>query len=363
MNNIGLEKCASEHGVYVQCYQHSERREMLIVCLYVDDMLITGSSVERITNFKFQMLQEFEKSDLGQLNYFLGIEFTKTDEGLMMHQSRYTLDMLNKFNMIHCNSANTPAEVGLKLEKDPEEEGVDPTEYRKMVGSLRYLCNTRPNISYSVGLVSRYMQNPRISHLMAIKRILRYLKGTHNFGILLPGGESEGEVRINAYSDSDWCGDKSDRKSTAGYVFFLNGAPISWSSIKEPVVALSSCETEYIAACEATCQAAWLSSLMSELKIEVEGKVRLLVDNKSAIELTKHPASHGRRKHIETRFHYIREQVSKGKLEVVYCRSEDQIEDLLTKALKGERFLILRKQIGVKKVEIKADLQNRATKT
>ncbi|XP_047171768.1 uncharacterized mitochondrial protein AtMg00810-like [Vigna umbellata] len=320
MSNIGFEKCASEHGVYVQSYQHSGRKEMLIVCLYVDDMLITGSSVERIVNFKFQMLQEFEMSDLGQLNYFLGIEFTKTDEGLVMHQSKYTLDMLNKFNMNHCNSANTPTEVGLKLEKDPEEEGVDPTEYRKMVGSLRYLCNTRPDISYNVGLVSRYMQNPRISHLMAIKRILRYLKGTHNFGILLPGGESEGEVGINAYSDSDWCGDKSDRKSTVGY-------------------------------------AAWLSALMSELKIEVEGKVKLLVDNKSAIDLTKHPTSHGRSKHIETRFHYIREQVSKGKLEVVYCRSEDQIADLFTKALKGEHFLILRKQIGVKKVEIKCVLR------
>ncbi|BAT81325.1 hypothetical protein VIGAN_03101800 [Vigna angularis var. angularis] len=161
----------------------------------------------------------------------------------------------------------------------------------------------------------------------------------------------------------NWCGDKSDRKSTVGYVFFFNGAPISWSSIKEPVVALSSCEAEYIAACEATCQAAWLSSLMSELKIEVEGKVRLLVDNKSAIDLTKHPTSHGRSKHIETRFHYIREQVSKGKLEVVYCRSEDHIADILTKALKGERFLTLRKQIEVRKVEIKVDLQKRTMKT
>ncbi|XP_047163693.1 uncharacterized mitochondrial protein AtMg00810-like [Vigna umbellata] len=352
MSSIGFEKCVSEHGVYVQCYEKKDKKDMVIVCLYVDDMLITGSSDERINKFKAQMLHEFEMSDLGKLSYFLRIEFTTTDTGMMMHQSRYITDMLTKFNMDQCNSATTPAEVGIKLEKDPEEEAVDPTEYRRMVGSLRYLCNTRPDISYSVGLVSRFMQNPRVSHLNAVKRILRYLKGTIEYGILLPKHGSGGEVRVIAYSDSDWCGDKGDRKSTAGYVFFFDGAPISWSSTKEPVVALSSCEAEYIAACEATCQAAWLDSLMKELKIEGRGKVKLLVDNKSAIDLTKHPTSHGRSKHIETRFHFIREQVSKKKLEVVFCRSEDQIADILTKALKGERFLKLRKQIGVEKLKI-----------
>ncbi|XP_014496842.1 uncharacterized protein LOC106758430 [Vigna radiata var. radiata] len=355
MSSIGFEKCVSEHGVYVQCYKENGGEERLIVCLYVDDLLITGSSNERIARLKVQMLQEFEMSDLGELSYFLGIEFTRTDRGILVHQSRYALNMLTKFNMCQCNSANTPAEVGVKLERDPEEEAVDPTEYRRMVGSLRYLCNTRPDISYNVGLMSRFMQNPNVSHLNAIKRILRYLKGTTSYGILLPKDESGGEVRVTGYSDSDWCGDKGDRKSTAGYLFFLNGAPISWNSTKEFVVALSSCEAEYITMCEATCQAAWLDSLMKELMVKVTERVRLLVDNKSAIDLTKHPTSHGRSKHIEMRFHFIREQVGKGKLEVVYCRSEDQIVDILTKALKGEHFLTLRKQIGVEKVEIRAD--------
>ncbi|XP_014503366.1 uncharacterized protein LOC106763714 [Vigna radiata var. radiata] len=147
--------------------------------------------------------------------------------------------------------------MGVKLEKDPEEEAVDPTEYRRMVGSLRYLCNTRPYISYSVGVVNRYMQNPRVSHLNAIKRILIYLKGTTKYGIVLPKGGSRGEVE---------------------------------SLLTQTQIGV-------------------------ETRIEVEGKVRLLVDNKSVIDLTKHPASHGRSKHIETRFHFIREQVSKGKLE------------------------------------------------
>ncbi|XP_052728353.1 secreted RxLR effector protein 161-like [Vigna angularis] len=151
------------------------------------------------------------------------------------------------------------------------------------------------------------MECPRMSHLNAVKRILRYLQGTHSYGILLGRGETGEEVQITSYSDADWCGDKEDRKSTAGYIFFMGGTPISWSSRKEPVVALSSCEAEYIAACEATCQATWLGFLLEGLKIELTRRVRLLVDNKSAIDLAKHPASHGRSKHIETRFHYIRE--------------------------------------------------------
>ncbi|KOM56838.1 hypothetical protein LR48_Vigan10g273000 [Vigna angularis] len=282
---------------------------------------------------------------------------------IVMHQSRYVLDLLKRFEMVDCNAANTPAELGLRLEKEPNEEAVDPTAYRSIVGSLRYLCNTRPDLSYSVGVVSRYMECPRLSHLNAVKRILRYLQGTHSYGILLGRGETGEEVQITSYSDADWCGDKEDRKSTAGYIFFMGGTPISWSSRKEPVVALSSCEAEYIAACEATCQATWLGFLLEGLKIELTGRVRLLVDNKSAIDLAKHPASHGRSKHIETRFHYIREQVSSGRLDVVHCRSEDQLADILTKALKSERFQSLRKQIGMVRAEISEDRTRRTAKT
>ncbi|XP_052734733.1 secreted RxLR effector protein 161-like [Vigna angularis] len=197
-----------------------------------------------------------------------------------------------------------------------------------MVGCLRYLYNTRPDLSYSVGVISRYMECPRVSHLNAVKRILRYLKGTHSYGILLRRGETGEEVQITSYSDADWCGDKTDKRSTAGYIFFMEGYPISWSSRKEPVVALSSCEAEYIASCEATCQATWLRFLLEGLKIELSEK-----------------------------------KVSSGKLEVVHCRSEDQLADILTKALKGERFLKLRKQIGMVQAEIIEDHNRKELKT
>ncbi|WVY91580.1 hypothetical protein V8G54_037094 [Vigna mungo] len=177
-------------------------------------MNITGSCEELISYFKAQMLRGFEMSDLGRLNYFLGIEFTKTECGIVMHQSVYVLDLLKKFEMVNCNVANTLAEVGLRLEKDPEEEAVDLTAYRRMVGSLRYLCNTIPDLSYSVGVLSRYMECPRISHLNAAKRILRYLQGTHSYGILLGRGKAEKEVQITSYLNTDWCGDKVDKRST-----------------------------------------------------------------------------------------------------------------------------------------------------
>ena len=195
------------------------------------------------------------------------------------------------------------------LEKETDEEPVDPTHYRKIVGCLTYLYNTRPDLNFSVGLINRFMQEPRQSHLLAAKRIMR--------------------------------------KSTAGYIFFYGGAPISWSSTKEPVVALSSCEAEYIAASEATCQAVWLDALIKELQLEKSGKVKLLVDNKSVIDLAKHPASHGRSTHIETNFHFLKEQVNNEKLKIEHYRIEVQLADILTKALKLERFRCLRDSIGV----------------
>ncbi|XP_040862146.1 secreted RxLR effector protein 161-like [Glycine max] len=165
-----------------------------------------------------------------------------------MHQSKYAQDLLKKFNMQQSNPVGTPTEVGLVLEKETDEELVDLTHYRKIVGCLRYLCNTRPDLNFSVGLISRFMQEPRQSHLLAAKRIMSYVQGTTNFRILFPKGEVDTGPELIGYSDSDWCRDKNDRKSIVGYIFFYGGAPVSWSSTKEPVVALSSCEAEYIAA-------------------------------------------------------------------------------------------------------------------
>ncbi|XP_050909230.1 secreted RxLR effector protein 161-like [Lathyrus oleraceus] len=150
--------------------------------------------------------------------------------------------------MEHCNACITPCEARVQLSKSDEEEDVDPTLYRSLIGSLWYLCNTRPDLAFSVGIASRFMERPKVSHLAAVKRILRYVKGTLGCGVLFPVSNTGHKCNLLGYIDSNWCGDKDDRKSTVGYIFMFGSTPISWCSKKEPVVALSSCEAEYIAA-------------------------------------------------------------------------------------------------------------------
>ncbi|XP_057443809.1 uncharacterized mitochondrial protein AtMg00810-like [Lotus japonicus] len=338
-----FKKCSVEYGLYVK---HCEGKNLLLVCLYVDDLLITGDSIHDIDKLKVLLKSEFEMTDLGKVAYFLGMQFHYTDKGVLLHQGKYVREVLGRFKMSDCNPSRTPAEVIQKFDSTVEER-VDATEYKQLVGSLRYLCNSRPDICYAVGVLSRFMSEPQKSHLLAAKRVLRYVKGTSDLGIWFPMYGGQGNVDLYGFSDSDWCGDKLDRRSTTGYLFMFQGAPISWVSKKQPVVALSSCEAEYIAGCYAACQAAWLSALLTELGVQLEGSVCLRIDNKSTINLAKNPVAHGRSKHIETRFHFIREQVEKGRLKLVHCGTLDQVADLLTKAVKGDQFEKLRQECDV----------------
>ncbi|XP_019423029.1 PREDICTED: uncharacterized protein LOC109332501 [Lupinus angustifolius] len=188
--------------------------------------------------------------------------------------------------MIESNKASTPAESGTLLNQEGNDKPVDKTLFRQMIGSLRYICKTRPDIAYGVGLVSRFMEDPQQSHLVAVKRVMRYLRGTVGHGVLFPFKQnSKNSNEMVGFSDADWCGDKTDRKSTTRYLFKLGDAPISWCSKKQDVVALSSCEAEYIAACMCACQAAWMMSLLKELQIQTDDGILLLVDNKSTINL------------------------------------------------------------------------------
>jgi hypothetical protein len=265
----------------------------------------------------------------------------------MLHQRKYAGEILKRFNMTNCTYAVTPMEVNLKLEKNQTEEVVDSTIFKQIVGSLRYLCNSRPDICFAVGLVSRFMDKPRRSHMNAARRILRYIAGTMEFGILFPKSVMNEKFEIVCYSDADWCGDKVDRRSTTGYFFRFMEAPVAWCSKKQPVVALSSCEAEYIAGAYAACQALWIVTVLKELGIEAEKHVVLQIDNKSAINLAKNPVLHGRSKHIEARFHFLREQVNQGSLDVRHCATDAQVADALTKSLKTDRFLKLRSELGV----------------
>ncbi|WVZ02011.1 hypothetical protein V8G54_022817 [Vigna mungo] len=341
----GFKKCTVEYGIYIQ---FAEQVGTIVVCLYVDDLLITGSSTREIERFKTKMKNELEMTDLGRLGYFLGMEFVQTEDGMIMHQRKYILETLERFNLKNCNSMCTPVMANIKLSCHQEEAKVDATLYKQMVGTLRYICNSRPDISFGVGLISRFMHDPRQPHLYAVKHIFRYLKGTADHGLYFPRIVEDTNNVLEAWCDADWSGDQVDRKSTFGYLFKLMGASISWCSKKQAVVALSSCEAEYISAAEAVCQCAWVETILRELMIEHPKPTQLMVDNRSAISLSKNPISHGISKHIETKFHYLREHVSEGKLELVYCSTDEQIANVFTKPLRQSRFEKLRDLLGVK---------------
>ena len=340
----GFKKCSVEYGVYVKC---SDDKHMLIICLYVDDLLVTGSSSTEIEKFKSQMKSEFEMTDLGKLTYFLGMELLETPKGMILHQAKYATEILRKFEMLDCNSSVTPADTRAKTKEDTSGDAVESTMFRQLIGSLRYLCQTRPDISYAVGYVSRFMSKPLKSHLLTAKRILRYINGTIHYGVLFPYSKDNGKLELSGFSDADWCGDKVDRRSTSGYLFKFQNAPVSWCSKKQSVIALSSCEAEYVAGSLAACQANWLQSLLSEMNIIEDITVVLKIDNKSAINLAKNPVSHGKSKHIETRFHFLRDQVTKGKLKLEYCSTDNQQADILTKVVKRDQFLKLIREMGV----------------
>ncbi|KAM1823768.1 hypothetical protein FF1_025765 [Malus domestica] len=333
-------KCPHEHALYVKV----KDGDILIVCLYVDDLIFTGSNPSMFEEFKKVMTKEFEMTDIGLMAYYLGIEVKQSEEDIFISQESYTNEILKKFKMHDCKPISTPVECGVKLTKHDEGESVDPTFFKSLVGSLRYLTCTRPDILYVVGLVSRYMENPTTTHLKTAKRILRYLKGTINFGLFY---SSSSNYKLVGYSDSDWAGDSDDRKSTTGFVFFIGDTAFTWMSKKQPIVTLSTCEAEYVAATACVCHVIWLRNLLKELSMPQEEPTEIYVDNKSAIALAKNPVFHDRSKHIDTRYHYIRECIARKDVQVEYVKSQDQIADIFTKPLKQEVFIRLRNSIGV----------------
>ncbi|KAG6479847.1 hypothetical protein ZIOFF_063322 [Zingiber officinale] len=342
---LGFKKCIQEYAVYTR----GEGEASILVGVYVDDLIMTGSSTGRINKFKQQMMIEFEMSDLGLLSYYLGIEVEQQKSRILLRQSTYAKKILSQFKMADCNAAKHPMEPKTQLHKDLEGTPVDATEYRRVIGCLRYLLHTRPDLSYPVEMASRYMERPTTIHHKVVKQILRYLKGTIHFGLTYIKGPQE--ISIFSYSFSDLAGDLDGRKNTSGMTFYFNESLVSWNSQKQKTVALSSCEAEFMAATIAACHALWLRSLTSELTGEKPKPVTLFVDNKSAIALMKNPVFHGRSKHINTRFHFIRECVENGQIVVEFINTGEQRADVLTKALPGVKLVVMRQLLGVRDLE------------
>ncbi|KAE8706666.1 hypothetical protein F3Y22_tig00110388pilonHSYRG00007 [Hibiscus syriacus] len=339
----GFTQCPYEHALYVK----KEKGNLLFVVLYVDDLIFMGNNEEMIKDFKEAMTRELKMIDLGLMKYFLGLEVRQENTGIFVSQEKYAKEILKRNKMEDCNPVLTPMEPGAKLSKFDGGERVDATKYRSLVGSLRYFTCTRPDISYCVGVVSRFMEEPVYTHLKAVKRNLWYIRGTESLGLFYTKAE---DFMLVGYSDNDWCGDVDDRKSKSGYVFFLRDTAFTWLSKKQLVVTLSTCEVEYVVAGSCVCHVIWLRRLLKELNFAQEKATQIYLDNRSAILLAKNPFHHERSKHIDLKFHFIREHVKEKEIELVHVKSEDQATDIFTKPLSTRLFEKMRNLLGMKDI-------------
>ena len=347
----GFVRSENEPTLYVK---KSDNGDFLVVCIYVDDMIYMGSSQKLVFEFKSCMMSEFEMSDLGNLQYFLGLEVQQVDDGIFVSQRKYAKDLLSKFGMQSCNGVATPMNPKEKLQQDDGTEFANPRYYRSLVGGLNYLTNTRPDIMFSVSVLSRYLHTPTMQHLGAAKRVLRYVAETTDFGIWY---SRDANFKLFGYSDSDWGGCKDDGTSTSGHLFSLGSGAISWSSKKQEVVALSSGEAEYIVVTLAVCQAVWLRRLLSDLHKEQQGSTLIFCDNKATIAMTKNPAFHNRTKHIDIRYHFIRSLAARGEIVLKFCGTKEQVADVLTKSISNAQHAYLRKRLGVCSFESRGDVE------
>ncbi|KAM2687700.1 hypothetical protein EV2_010439 [Malus domestica] len=342
--HCGFHKSSSEATLYVRS---KEGVGTLIVSIYVDDIVYTGSNAEMMEEFKAEMMCKYEMSDLGLLHHFLGMGVTQTEGSIFIHQKKYALTLLDKFGLKDCKPVSTQLVATDKLRREDGSEPADECEYRKIVGSLLYLTATRPDIMFSASVLARFMHKPTKKHYGAAKRVLRYIQGTIDFGIEYLNGKS---ALLIGYCDSDWSGSEEDMKSTSGYAFSFGSGAFSWASVKQHSVALSTAEAEYVSAAEATSQAIWLRFVLKDFGEEQAAATSLFCDNTSAIAMSKNPVFHQRTKHIGRKFHFIRDAIQEGTIDLIYCKSEEQIADIFTKALPKDRFNNLRSLLGVKSV-------------
>ncbi|GKD32500.1 retrovirus-related pol polyprotein from transposon TNT 1-94 [Tanacetum coccineum] len=316
---------------------------LIIVQIYVDDIIFSSTCQDMCDEFAKIMHDEFEMSMIGELNFFFGLQIKQMEDGIFFNQSKYIKEMLKKFGLEESKPMKTPTSSDTKLMKDKECELVDSTKYQGMIGSLLYLTTSKPDIMFSVCLCVRFQEAPKISHLEAVKRIFRYIKGTTHLGLWYPKGT---DIETVVYADSDHAGDYVDRKSTSGIFTFVGCCLASWFSKKQTTLAISTTKAKYVSAGK-TCQQA-LSMKQALIDYDVRfDDVPIMCDNKGAIDLSKNPVQHSRTKHIKIRHHFLCDNVQKGHISIEKVPSVNNIANILMKPLKHESFNYLCLGLGM----------------
>jgi len=325
------------------CFILQTELSTVYLAVYVDDILLFGDDELLINDIKFKLTSVFEMKDLGLVKRFLGLEIGRGDESeVFVSQERYIDRLLAKHGMQESNPVSTPMEASMHLHRRKEDEKpADESLYRSIVGELNHLAVwSRPDLSFSISTLSKFLSDPSEIHIGAAKRLLRYLKGTKTLRLVYSANST---FELSIYADSDWANDPDDRRSISGIISFLGGAPISHSSKKQTLVALSTMEAEYIALSETTKQGIWLRQLCKNLQLfgdrETPAPKVLMVnsDSQSALAAIKNPVHHARTKHFDIRHHFVRDAVENGDITVNYVPSNENPADILTKALSRDK--------------------------
>jgi hypothetical protein len=378
----------------------SSTKRNIILGLFVDDILVAFNESDRSEweSAKSLLKAQYELTDMGPAHHILGMRLTRGSRGEMyIDQYTYVKEKLKQFNMSECRELSTPESLQ-RLSKITAEVGrssgeVNPHQYREIVGSLMYAAmSTRPDIAHSTNILSRFMVNPDNNHLVAAKRVLRYLKGASNYGLVYRGSHELGvgdennhsitnkiitgdmvnisrseleqkkagnnsymrPLEVLAYCDADWGGDLLDRKSTTGYCIFINNNLVSWNVKKQPTVALSTAEAELMSIVEVIKEVIWVRKLLVELSYPLQEPIVTYSDNQSALDVVENDCLHDRSKHIEIKYHFVRDETRKGRVLLEWISTQDQIADIFTKGLGPTLFSKFRSKL-ITRITIKEE--------
>ena len=348
--SMGFARVEVDRSLYT--YQRNDVK--IYVPIWIDDITFSSSNTTSVDRAIAELATHFKLRDLGETKYLLGVEISRdrSTRSISLSQRQYILSMLERYGMADCHSVQTPAVVGLNLSKamgpqtQAERDHMRNVPYLSAVGSLQYLATmTRPDIAYTVSLLGRFSSNPGPEHWAAVKHLLRYLKGTVDLKLTYSG--SIGRDIFTSYCDASHGDCKDTGRSSGGYCTIMAGGAIGWSSKLQPVATLSTCEAEYIQAVEAGKEIKWMRYLLGELGYKFSAPSPLLIDNAGAVSVTKNPEHHGRMKHLDLRFFWLREAVETGVITTIDIPGTEQPADIFTKPLPLAKIEFCRTQMGL----------------
>jgi hypothetical protein len=352
---MGFRRITCEHSVWV----YGRGDERVIIPVYVDDMTIAAKSRDRVDKIIQELKKHFKLRELGPTSWLLGVEVKQDlNQGTVtLSQRQYCLDILERFGMSDCDSVVSPMDPGVKLSKDQspkthsEAAEMSSIPYINAVGALAYLAiATRPDLAYVVGVLARFSTNPGHTHWTAVKRVLRYIKGTldHKITYTRPSKPPTSPSELfESFTDADHGGNPDNGRSTSGFIILMAGGAICWASRLQRLVTLSTTEAEFVAAVAAGQEILWLRNFFSELGYIFTSASTLHIDNLSALSVAKNPEHHGRMKHLDLRYYWLRDEVYHGRIHIIHCRTDDMPADLLTKPLGRKKVEDMVRLIGM----------------